>query len=76
VIPAYISGVTYHGNVVWGLLTRHRARVRFGLPVDLTEFQLEDRNRAVIRAATAKIYAAVMALAPMSEPVEKPHERA
>jgi len=76
VIPAYISGVTYHGNVVWGLLIRHRARVRFGLPVDLTEFQLEDRNRAVIRAATAKIYAAVKALAPMSEPVEEPHERA
>ena len=76
VIPAYISGVTYHKNVVWGLLIRHRARVRFGPPVDLTEFQLEDRNREVIRGATAKIYAAVKALAPTSEPVEEPNERA
>lgn len=72
VIPAYISGVTYHNNIVWGLLIRHRARVRFGPPVDLTEFQLEDRNREVIRAATAKIYAAVKALAPVSEAVEEP----
>jgi 1-acyl-sn-glycerol-3-phosphate acyltransferase len=76
VIPAYISGVKYHKNVVLGLLIRHRARVRFGPPVDLTEFQLEDRNREVIRAATAKIYAAVKALAPTSEPVEEPNERA
>ncbi len=75
VIPAYISGVTYHSNIVWGLLIRHRARVRFGPPVDLTAFQLEDRNREVIRAATAKIYAAVKALAPTSEPIEESHER-
>jgi len=72
VIPAYISGVTYHRNVVWGLLLRHRARVRFGPPVDLSEFQLEDRNRDVVRAATQKIYAAVKALAPTSEPTEEP----
>jgi 1-acyl-sn-glycerol-3-phosphate acyltransferase len=72
VIPAYISGVTYHSNIVWGLLIRHRARVRFGPPVDLSEFQAEDRNRDVVRAATAKIYAAVKALAPTSEPVEEP----
>lgn len=76
VIPAYISGVTYHSNIVWGLLIRHRAMVRFGPPVDLTEFQLEDRNREVIRAATAKIYAAVKALAPTPEPARKPDERA
>ncbi len=71
VIPAYISGVTYHKNVVWGLLIRHRARVRFGLPVDLSEFQAGDRNRDSVRAATNKIYAAVQALAPDSEPLEK-----
>ena len=70
VIPAYISGVTYHKNVVWGLLIRHRARVRFGPPVDLSEFQAGDRNRDSIRAATGKIYAAVTALAPTPEPVE------
>lgn len=71
VIPAYISGVTYHKNVVWGLLIRHRARVRFGPPVDLSEFQAGERNRDSIRAATHKIYTAVMALAPTPEPLEE-----
>lgn len=70
VIPAYISGVTYHKSVVRGLLARHRARVRFGPPVDLTEFQAGDRNRDGVRAATQKIYAAVQALAPTAEPAE------
>lgn len=72
VIPAYISGVKYHESIVRGLLARHRARVRFGPPVDLSEFQAGDRNRDSIRAATSKIYAAVKALAPTPEPVEVP----
>jgi len=76
VIPAYISGVSYQSNIVWGLLIRHRARVRFGPPVDLSEFEREDRNRDAVRAATAKIYAAVKALAPTPELERKPDERA
>jgi 1-acyl-sn-glycerol-3-phosphate acyltransferase len=72
VIPAYISGVTYHENIVRGLLARHRARVRFGPPVDLNEFREGERSREAVRAATHKIYAAVKALAPALEASERP----
>jgi 1-acyl-sn-glycerol-3-phosphate acyltransferase len=68
VIPAYISGVAYHESIVRGLLARHRARVRFGPPVDLNEFREGERSREAIRAATNKIYAAVKALAPPEQP--------
>jgi 1-acyl-sn-glycerol-3-phosphate acyltransferase len=72
VIPAYISGVAYHESIVRGLLARHRARVRFGPPVDLHEFREGERSREAVRAATHKIYAAVKALAPALEASEQP----
>ncbi len=62
VIPAYISGTRYHSHVIVGLLQRHRARVRFGKPVDLRDFSADDREQ--VRAATRRIYAAIHALAP------------
>ncbi len=64
VIPAYISGTVHREGIISGLLTRHRARIRFGRPVDLTEFRQAEQNRDNVRAATRKIYAAVNALAP------------
>jgi len=64
VIPAYISGMTYHESIVWGLLSRHHARVSFGPPVDLSEFAGAGGDREIVRAATQKIYAAIQALAP------------
>lgn len=67
VIPAFISGVTYYDSIVRGLLARHRANVHFGSPVDLREFVPADAGREQLRAATAKIYAAILALAPKQE---------
>jgi 1-acyl-sn-glycerol-3-phosphate acyltransferase len=67
VIPTHISGVTYHHGIVRGLIARHRTRVRFGPPVDLSEFQTTDRSRENTRAATRKIYAEINALA-LQEP--------
>jgi 1-acyl-sn-glycerol-3-phosphate acyltransferase len=69
VIPVHISGVQYHDSVVRGLLARHHARVRFGKPVDLSEFA--EGGREAIRAASEKIYAAIQALAP---PPGEPHQ--
>ena len=46
---------------------RHRARVRFGPPVDLSEFDPKSEGRAATRAATLKIYAAIQALAPKDD---------
>lgn len=64
VIPAHISGVKYRRSVGRGLLARHNARVRYGPPVDLSEFQHGKVDRAAIRAATWKIYRAIQDLAP------------
>ena len=68
VIPAHISGTRYFHNMVWGLLSRHRARVQFGPPVDLTDLRDGADSREDIRKATQKIYAAIMAMSPESVP--------
>ena len=67
VIPAHISGVTYHSSIIRGLISRHRARVRFGAPVDLSEYRTAARSRENTRAATREIYTAINALA-LQEP--------
>ena len=72
VIPAYISGTVQRGGILRELLTRHRARVRFGRPVDLREFDDMESKRETVRAATRKIYAAIQALAPSETPVTEP----
>ena len=64
VIPTHISGVVRHKNVYRGILARHRARVRFGPPVDLSEFAQGKPDRATWQAASEKIFAAIQALAP------------
>ncbi|MFQ5590661.1 MAG: MFS transporter [Phycisphaerae bacterium] len=66
VVPVHISGITYRESVICGLLTRHRALVRFGSPVDLSEFRTQRHNRDTVRAATERIYAAINALAPIN----------
>lgn len=64
VIPAYIEGTYYTDGVLTGALMRHNARIRFGPPVDLSEFQTGERTRETVRAATQKIYNAIMELKP------------
>ena len=61
VIPAHISGTLYRATVASGFLARHRARVRFGPPVDLAEFA-EGPMRSRVYGATAKIFAAIQEL--------------
>lgn len=73
VIPAYISGIRYRDGLIAGVLTRHRARVRFGPAVELSEFSGAAHNREMVHAATHKIHAAIEALAPR-EPVVKNDE--
>ncbi len=67
VIPAHISGSVYRKGIVQGLLARHRARVRFGRPVDLSDFEADKASRETVRAATRRIFAAIQSLAPPSE---------
>ena len=69
VIPAHISGTRHCKSVFKVALMRHRARVVFGPPVDLSEFErrpgAEDYQRQEsVEAATRKIFAAINALEP------------
>jgi 1-acyl-sn-glycerol-3-phosphate acyltransferase len=61
VIPAHISGTIYHDGILASFLARHRVRIRFGAPVDLTDLA-EKRDRGATAAATARIYARILAL--------------
>ena len=63
VIPAHISGIRYKDTVLKTFLSRHRVRVRYGRPVDLSEFT-DPRDRQQVQAATQKIWSAIQALAP------------
>jgi hypothetical protein len=65
VIPAHISGVVHTSEVVKGLIARHRVRVRFGRPVDLSG--LSGRGREDVRVATRRIYDAIVSLAPKED---------
>jgi len=63
VIPAHISGVKYHDSVLLTFLLRHRVRIKYGPPVDLSEFT-DPKDREQVHAATLKIWSAIQALAP------------
>ena len=69
VIPAHISGTKYRDSILGGFLARHRVRIRFGEPVDLTEFADSSGRvrRQRLAAATQRIAAAIQALAPQAD---------
>jgi len=62
VLPAFIRGTQYTDNILRGLLSRYRAEVRFGKPVDLSDLAGNRRDRNIVKEATARIYAAIRAL--------------
>ena len=59
-----VAHMGYRQNMIRGLLSRHRAVVRFGAPVDLSEFAGSKPDRESLRAVSEKIYAAIKSLAP------------
>ncbi len=63
VIPVHLSGIHYHDGVLRTYLARHRVRIKFGKPVDLSTFS-DLRDRGQIQQATHKIWQAIQALAP------------
>ncbi|HPF39174.1 MAG TPA: MFS transporter [Phycisphaerae bacterium] len=65
VVPAYIDGITYYDSTVKPFLTRHKAVVRYGEPVDLSEFKGREKDREAYKAASEKIMDAIMALKPI-----------
>jgi 1-acyl-sn-glycerol-3-phosphate acyltransferase len=63
VIPCHISGAAYRFNPFRSLFLRHRVRVRFGPPVDLSVFAGHERDPDAPQQASQRIMAAVWALA-------------
>lgn len=66
VVPAYISGITYSDSTAAPFFKRQNAVVRYGEPVDLTEFAGREKDREAYKQASEKIMNAIMALKPQS----------
>ncbi len=66
VIPVRICGTKYTDGVAWSFFQRHRARLRFGPPVDLSDLAVTRHRRFAVRQATQRIQAAIESLAPPS----------
>ena len=66
VIPCHISGTLYRDGILAGSLARHRARVRFGPPVDLSDLAGQT-GRETVAAATRRIFEHICALAPAED---------
>ncbi|NOX59453.1 MAG: MFS transporter [Planctomycetes bacterium] len=63
VVPIHIAGNVFREGIAAGFFARHRAEVRYGNPVDLSEFSKKP-TREELDAATKKIHNAILALAP------------
>ncbi len=64
VIPCHISGTRYDYNPFLALIRRHRIRVRYGKPIDLSDFHGRERERDTAQQASQRIMQAIDALAP------------
>jgi 1-acyl-sn-glycerol-3-phosphate acyltransferase len=61
VVPVHLSGNRRRESIVGGFLARHRTRVRFGPPVDLSEFT-DGPMQARVAGATKKIFRTIQEL--------------
>jgi 1-acyl-sn-glycerol-3-phosphate acyltransferase len=59
VVPACIIGMRYDPGVARSFFRRHRARVCFGRPMDLSAFQAAPATRETYRQVTAVIARAI-----------------
>lgn len=55
VIPVHISGTKATSHPLACYFQRHKARVRFGRPIDLSDFHGRPRSREMLREVTARI---------------------
>lgn len=64
VVPCHISGTQYEDNPFKSLFLRHKVRIRFGPPIDLSPFWERGDDRTAAEEATALIMSRIRALAP------------
>jgi len=62
VIPCYIDGIEYTDSIYRPFFRRHRAVVRYGPAVDLSDFSGREKDRDAYREASQRIMDAIMAL--------------
>ncbi len=67
VVPVHISGVRYDENVPITFLRRHRARVCYGQPIDLSAYYDGFRDREVQRQVAELIMQRIWGLAPAAD---------
>jgi len=48
IVPAHIWGTSYDEKVVWSFFRRHRARVRFGKPIDLSRYWIPKADKETV----------------------------
>ncbi len=64
VIPCHVSGLVYCDSVLGSYFRRHRVRVRFGKPVDLSAFRGREHDHEAARQAAELIMQRIRELAP------------
>ncbi|MBU0638705.1 MAG: MFS transporter [Planctomycetes bacterium] len=75
VVPCHISGTTYTRSPFAALFRRHKARVRFGKPIDLSAFHGHERDRDTSQRISELIMTKIWELAPAPEPRAFPIEK-
>jgi 1-acyl-sn-glycerol-3-phosphate acyltransferase len=64
VIPCHISGTTFRYSPFAAYFIRHKVRIKYGPPVDLTEFRGRERERDAAQQASELIMSRINDLAP------------
>ena len=64
VVPCHISGTRYFENPFLAYFVRHRTRIRYGKPVDLSAYQGREKDRAVQQEVSELVMARIRELAP------------
>jgi len=67
VVPAHISGTRYTTSVLGAFLHRHRARVRYGRPIDLSAYYDRQADKAALLEAARLIMRRIEALGPQGD---------
>lgn len=63
VIPVHISGTRYSKHPLACYFVRHKSRVRFGRPIDLSSYRGREKDREVLREVTRLIVQRIEELA-------------
>ena len=67
VIPCHISGTTFRYNPFAAYFIRHKVRIKYGRPIDLTGFRGKERERDAAQRVSELIMSRINELAPRAQ---------